>query len=222
MIRAVLFDMDGTLIHSEQLGILAVQECFAKWGVPLDSRGAGQVMGKTWTKALELVFREYPLPSHLDENQAKQEIVQHYQQLLRQKLIPVPGAIEAVESLSKVYPLALVSGSKRMDILWSLERLGILSCFQVLLGEEDYKSSKPDPECYLKALELLQISGNEGLVFEDSDAGISSAHAAKLWVTTITSTRPNQSRSPLAHEHITDLLKVNPKWVSELFDRRIR
>ena len=87
---------------------------------------------------------------------------------------------------------AVVSGSPRESIVRTLETLGLLGEFPVIVGAEDYTHGKPDPEPFLTAARLLGVEVAECLVFEDADAGIASAEAAGMqWV-----------RIPHAHERV--------------------
>jgi HAD superfamily hydrolase (TIGR01509 family) len=131
----------------------------------------------------------------------------------------VPGAAQAVRALAELYPLGLVSGSRREEILWALDQLGVRSCFRIVLGAEDYPHSKPAPDGYLSAMKTLGSTGPGTLVFEDSSAGIASARAAGAWVVALTCTNHFQQSSLQAHETIADLSGVDPAWVQALASR---
>lgn len=213
-IRAVLFDLDGTLIDTEKTAALAIQKCFSAWNIQLQSEDASYVTGRTWESAFVYLFRKYDLP--VSQENAKLAMMTAYRKALEHQLHLVPGGAQAVQLLAKEYPLALVSGSGRADILWALKKMEIDQHFQVVLGAEDYPRSKPQPDGYLKAIETLGVPAENCIVFEDSTAGISAARSAGLWVVAITSTNHFQQDLSLAHFRIPDLTFVSPDWIRNL------
>jgi len=215
LIDTVFFDLDGTLVDTELAASQTVRGCFAQWGIPLSEADAGYVAGRTWESACEYLFQKYPPP--LAPAQARELLVQGYRAQLEKHLVIVPGAQQAVRSLAaQGLPLALVSGSHRAEIFFALDRLGVRDLFQVVLGAEDYAHSKPAPDGYLKALQLLGRDPRRTLVFEDSQAGIASALAAGAWVVAITGTNHFGQDTSQAHFRIQDLTPVNPRWLSAL------
>jgi beta-phosphoglucomutase len=210
-INTILFDMDGTLVDTEPTAADAVNECFREWGASIDHTDATHVVGRTWRVAFRYLFQKYPPPLSTDE--AGRYVMRRYRELLERKLTPVPGSVDAVRALAKVYPLGLVSGSEREDILWILRKLGIQPEFRVILGAGDYNGSKPSPDGFLKALAVLGSQATTTLAFEDSVAGIASAKAAGLWVTAVTSTNHFAHDISGADEYVTDLRSVSVDWI---------
>ena len=206
--------MDGTIVDTEPAAAKAVLECFAGWGLQLEQEDARYVAGRTWSSAFEFLFRKYQLP--ISEEKASHLIMERYREALALDLKRVPGSVEAIRSLVGHFKLALVSGSRRNEILWILDKLEIRDCFQVILGAEDYPHSKPEPDGFLKALEMMKEDPASGLVFEDSEAGIASGRAAGLWVVAVTSTNHFDYDLSGAHEKIRDLTGVTPAWISSL------
>lgn len=213
-IQTIFFDLDGTLIDTEPTAALTVQKCFEEWNIQVKPADTAYVTGRTWDSALEFLFQQYTPP--LPYAAAKKQILSRYREELEKNLITVPGSVQAVETLSKTYPLALVSGSERAEILWALKKLKIDLCFQTILGAEDYPRSKPHPDGYLKAAEILQANAPQCLAFEDSTAGISSARAAGFWVAAVTSTNHFQQSLTEAHWKVPDLTPINLKWIHHL------
>ncbi|MEO5968725.1 MAG: HAD family phosphatase [Bdellovibrionia bacterium] len=213
-IQAIIFDLDGTIIDTEPTAVLAVKECFAEWNIPIHFDDATYLTGRTWENAFAFLFNKYKLPVPLLE--AKQKLLGRYRQKIEENLTAVPGSVQAIQSLAEKYPLALVSGSGRSEILWALTKLKVIDHFQIILGAEDYPRSKPQPDGYLKAMGILGKAPGSCLVFEDSTAGIASARAAGTWVVAVTSTNHFKQDLELAHVRITDLTLVNANWISGL------
>jgi HAD superfamily hydrolase (TIGR01509 family) len=213
-VQAILFDLDGTLIDTEPSAAKAVEECFQKWNLSIHPDDATYVTGRTWQSAFDYLFGKYSIP--LPPQQAQKTILDRYRFHIENHLTAVPGSVEAVQNLAPHYPLGLVSGSGRTEILWALKKLEIHQHFQIILGAEDYPKSKPHPDGYRKAMETLGILPNQCLVFEDSTAGISSARAAGTWVVAVTSTNHFRQDTTQAHFQIPDLQDVNPSWIQNL------
>ncbi len=213
-IQAILFDLDGTLIDTEPSAAKAVQDCFSQWKIQIHPHDIGYFTGRTWESAFTYLMSRYPIP--VTHSEAKKLILDRYHQSLETDLVEVSGATQAVKSLANRFPLGLVSGSWRKQIIWALDRLQIKHHFQVILGAEDYAQSKPEPDGYLKATQILKLPISSYLVFEDSTAGIQSARSAGLWVIGVTGTNHHQQDLSLAHHKIHDLTQVNDQWIEHL------
>ncbi len=214
MIQAIIFDMDGTLVDTELAAAKAVEDTFRAWDHQVTAKDAYFVTGRTWESALDYLFSKYP--PKISRIDATREVLDSYRKKIETDLIEVPGARESVRSLAAEYPLALVSGSHRQEILSILGRLGITECFRAILGCEDYPKSKPAPDGFLKAAKMLGVPGANTLVFEDSVAGIESGIAAGMQVCVITMTNHFGLDTKRGHSFIPDLTGVNPAWVKAL------
>jgi HAD superfamily hydrolase (TIGR01509 family) len=213
-IDTILFDLDGTLIDTEPSAARAVFDCFSEWGLPIIGEDTTYVTGRTWASAFDYLFGKYPPP--MPRDQAVEHVMKKYRQTLAERLDHVPGSVAAVRSLAKNYRLGLVSGSGRSEILWALDQLKILPHFEIILGAEDYPRSKPAPDGYLKAMQILGSEQARTLIFEDSLAGIQSARAAGAWVIAVTSTNHFNQDVSAAHHQIADLTPVTADWVAKL------
>ncbi|MBI2712018.1 MAG: HAD family phosphatase [Bdellovibrio sp.] len=213
-IQTVLFDFDGTIVDTEPSAVKVVKACFKEWKLELTPEDASYVTGRTWESAFDYLLKKYSLP--LERNAAEAQVLSQYRTEVEKNLIQVPGSVQAIRSLSKHFTLGLVSGSIRQDILEILSRLGLIDLFKVILGASDYEKSKPAPDGYLKAAQILGAAPASCLVFEDSEAGVKSGKKAGMWVVAITSTNHFGQDLSQADFHIPDLRQVNPDWVSHL------
>lgn len=213
-ITTLLFDFDGTLVDTEPSAVLAVQKCFETWKISVAPEDAAYVTGRTWDSAFEYLFSKYQIP--VARNSATKMIMDVYHEEIEKNLIVVPGSIEAVQTLAPHYRIGLVSGSPHADIVAILGKLQILDSFEVILGAENYTRSKPAPDGYLKAAQILHAQPQECLVFEDSTAGIASAKAAGMWVVAITSTNHFSQDVSRSDFQTADLQPINLKWVQNL------
>jgi len=214
VIQTLFFDLDGTLIDTEMAASQAIHSSFEEWGIKLQSDDAHFITGRTWQKAFDFLFNKYPIP--VSALEAGEQMLERYRQCLKENLIEVPGASDCVKRLAEVYPLALISGSHRSEIFFALDQLEILSHFKVILGAEDYAQSKPAPDGFLKALDLMNAKAETTLVFEDSEAGVASALAAGLKTCVITSTNHFGVNTSGGHYFLPDLRPVDVAWVKAL------
>jgi HAD superfamily hydrolase (TIGR01509 family) len=213
-IQAILFDLDGTIIDTEPAAVASVKTAFQEWNIQITPEDASFVTGRTWENAFDFLFQKYNLP--IPQTAAKEIILNHYQQEVEKNLFVVPGSVAAVELFSTLFPLGLVSGSHRKQILWALQKLKIKEKFKIILGAEDYPQSKPKPDGYLKAIQTLNIPPHRCLVFEDSTAGITSAKAAGMRAVAITSTNHFSQDLSQADLKISDFQEINLDWVTNL------
>ena len=213
-LQAVLFDMDGTIIDSEKVAFLSIMDCYLEWGIRLQEADAATVAGKKWEVAFALLSAKYPLKVPAAE--VSRKIIQRYREKMQTDLQVIPGAVEAIKFFHARMPLALVSGSHRAEIHSFLDRIGVLSCFQVIQGAEDYPRSKPAPDGYLQALQLLPAKAEHALVFEDSAPGIASAKAAGIRVVAISAANHFSHNLQQADWHMQNFTSVNEAWLSEL------
>ena len=87
---------------------------------------------------------------------------------------------EAVRYAAERAPLAICSGAARDEIEPVVEAAGIAGCFRAIVTSDDVVHGKPDPEGYVKALALLGVGPAQAVVFEDTEAGVASARAARV------------------------------------------
>ncbi len=201
MLRSIIFDFDGIIVDSEPLIFRLTQEMAAREG---------------WAVSEEEYFRDYlalddrGIVEHLYASHGRpvdtarrDELVawkaQRYQEVIREGLPPVPGAVEFVNEAALRYPLAIASGSLRGEIHHLLTKLGLREKFAVLATADDCERCKPDPEIYLLALcRLRALPGfrdqplqlEECLAIEDAPLGVIAAQAAGFKCLAVAHSRP--------------------------------
>lgn len=178
--RAYLFDMDGTVADSMPIHFRAwtqaVEDAGGKFPVDLFYDWAGIPLRRT----VEMLNEKFGYTMDPDDVIHRKEAM--YLQRLAE-VEPVAAVVEHIHAQHGNIPLAIVSGSPRDSILRTLTALNLLDRFDILVGAEDYKHGKPDPEPFLTAAQKLNVQPEDCLVFEDADAGIAAAEAAGMaWV----------------------------------------
>jgi len=177
---AYLFDCDGTIADSMPLHYKAWLKALSRWSgefpLPLFYAWAGRP-----TKMIVALLNEkYGLSMPPDIIDRERE--EAYLESLH-LIEPIDDILAHVNFGHGRIPMAVVSGSPRDSVIKTLNYLGILDRFELIVGAEDYSHGKPHPEPFLKAAAGLGVNPAECLVFEDADLGVESAIAAGMsWV----------------------------------------
>lgn len=177
-IRAILFDMDGTLAETESLWTETLVRALRKRGWEMDEEDRAFVVGHSFQDIYEHLRAKYGLAISSEALQGWMN--EEKEAVFGEALQPLPGAVEAVRRLGRKWPVALVSGSPREDVEFVLGRLGLQDAFHLKLGVEDYPRGKPAPDGFLEAARRLGVPPEACVVFEDSTAGIRAAKAAGM------------------------------------------
>jgi len=185
---AYLFDCDGTIVDSMPLHYLAWQRALEEWGCEFPEDLFYAWGGRPTADIIVALNEQQGLAMPVAAVVERRE--SYYQELLPQ-LAAVPEVLAHIHDAHRRVPFAVVSGSTRASVTASLEVLGLLDRFDVLVCADDYTRAKPDPEAFLLAAEQLGVPPESCLVFEDTDLGIQAATAAGM-----ASVRVPQQRTP--------------------------
>ena len=175
-IRAVLFDMDGTLILSEDRTEAAVLTLLEAEGITPKSMNFSAFHGITWAACAAELVRYWPVLAPMDL--AKALHGQFHQTLINDPPIEVPGAADAVQSAALRVPVGIVTSSHKDTLDLVARQLGLTEILTVTVSACDGAISKPAPDPFLLAAQRLGVNPRNCLVFEDSIAGVASARAA--------------------------------------------
>jgi HAD superfamily hydrolase (TIGR01509 family) len=184
-ISATLFDMDGTLVDSETLTEPAIVALCCELGVDDVGLDCSLFFGVAWREIERALLDKHPqMAGKADIATRLHEI---YHQMMRDEAPPlIRMSRESVIAANQLMPTAIVSSSGRESIELTIRRMDIGDNIDYYAGAEDYAASKPAPDGYLKAAEMLQIEARECLVFEDSIPGMQSAKNAGMQVVAMT------------------------------------
>ncbi|HEV7132755.1 MAG TPA: HAD family phosphatase [Gaiellaceae bacterium] len=190
MIDAVVFDLDGVLIESEEVWD-AVREAYVRErGGRYDAEIQRTMMGMSSPEWSHYLHETAGVPDEPGEINA--EVVRRMLASYREHLPLFDGAAGAVRRLAASYPLAVASSSNRPLIDTVLDVSGLAACFRATVSSEEVAHGKPAPDVYLEAARRLDIAPANCAAVEDSHGGIRSAKAAGMWVVAI----PNPSYPP--------------------------
>jgi HAD superfamily hydrolase (TIGR01509 family) len=175
VIRAVAWDIDGTLVDSEGLHHVALVEVSARHGVriaPDDARFVGVSMDRVWHELASLY------PATLSEAAWMQQICASYLHHAP-RLRAIPGALEALAELRDAgVRQCCVSNSVRAIVDRNLQIIGAAAYLEFSISRDDVACGKPDPAPYRLACERLALAPDEVLVVEDSGTGVAAGRAA--------------------------------------------
>ena len=183
MIEAVVFDLDGVLLDSEEIWDRAREELARERGGRWHDRAQRDMMGMSSTEWSRYMADVIGLPEPPEE--INREVVHRLTELYREELPAIPGAREAVERLAARWPLGLASSSNRELIDLVLELLGVEHLFTATVSSEEVARGKPAPDVYLEAARRLGVDPTTAAAVEDSHNGILSAKAARMRVIAI-------------------------------------
>jgi HAD superfamily hydrolase (TIGR01509 family) len=189
-VRAVVFDLDGVLVDSEQVWDDARRELVAELGGTWTDDATRAMMGMSsleWSR-----YMHDELGVGLEPSAISAAVVQKLEELYRRDLPLLPGAREAVRALAERWPLGLASSSNREIIDLVLELAGLTDAFAATVSSEEVARGKPAPDVYLEAARRLGVAPGDCAAVEDSTNGLRSAAAAGMRVIAF----PNQAFPP--------------------------
>lgn len=190
MIEAVVFDLDGVLLASEEVWD-EVRERFVRGrGGRYDDEVQRAMMGMSSSEWSQYLHDEAGVP---DEPAAiNREVVRLMLEAYRERLPLIEGAVDAVRRLAEQWPLGVASSSNRELIDAVLRESGLAPCFRATVSSEEVPRGKPAPDVYLEAARRLGAAASACAAVEDSHSGIRSAKAAGMRVVAI----PNPTYPP--------------------------
>ncbi|HEX5173791.1 MAG TPA: HAD family phosphatase [Gaiellaceae bacterium] len=190
MIEAVVFDLDGVLLASEEVWDSVRERYVRERGGRYDEQVQRAMMGMSAPEWSRYLHEEAGVPA--DPDAINRDVVERMLDAYRRDLPLLPGAEEAVRRLAAAYPLALASSSNREVFETVLDLAGLGACFRATVSSEEVARGKPAPDVYLEAARRLGVAPERCAAVEDSHSGIRSAESAGMRVVAI----PNASYPP--------------------------
>jgi HAD superfamily hydrolase (TIGR01509 family) len=178
VIDAVVFDMDGVLVDTEQVWDEVREELARDWGGRWHDGAQRAMMGMSsleWSRYMHEVIGLPQTPAEIDA-----EVVRRLLDRYRHELPVIPGAVAAVRRLAARFPLAVASSSNRPVIDAVLDAAGVADAFAATVSSEEVGRGKPAPDVYLKAARRLGVAAARCAAIEDSSNGMRAAHAAGM------------------------------------------
>ncbi|XP_073024964.1 bifunctional riboflavin kinase/FMN phosphatase-like isoform X1 [Primulina eburnea] len=207
---AVIFDLDGTLLNTEQLTKDILKNFLAKYGKIQDNEKEKKRLGMTQKESAIAIVNDYDLP--LTPEQFTREILPMYYGKWKEAK-PLPGAERLMRHLHKhgiQFALASNSLSKNIDGKIS-HHDGWKERFVTILGSDQVKSGKPSPDIYIEAATRMGVDPLHCLVIEDSLVGVKAGKSAKMKVVAVPSLQIGTDTFSVADSILHSLLEFQPE-----------
>lgn len=181
MIKAILFDHDGTLVDSEPSHCEIWNRVLAPYGIVLSfDEFARDCIGVPVNETAKLLIERYQLPFQATELAAIKDAASDQFQI-DEGFPALAGAMELLHEMwSKGLKIAIVSGAGRNSVMNTVARFGLAEKLDAVVTAQDVLHNKPAPDGYLQALTKLGVEAQDAVAIEDSASGIASAKAAGL------------------------------------------
>ena len=182
MIKGVIFDLDGVIVTTDNLHYLAWKKIADQEGIYFDREINNRLRGVSRMESLEIIL-ERANKTYTDEEKLALATTKNDEYVLSLSSISkddlLPGVLDTLLTLKeKGIKLAIGSSSKNTRTI--LKQLEIEEMFDVIVDGTMISKSKPDPEVFTKAKDLLKLDETEVLVVEDAEAGIDASNAAHI------------------------------------------
>ena len=210
MLKAIIFDLDGTLVdslpyHHESWRIFfknnnLEENDFSE--ILKEYKGGGTL------ELMTSVFGDMYTRVELKKMSDDKEVI--FRDIYKSKVYPIEGLNKFLDNLKENnILLSIGSNAIRKNVLMTIEELGITNYFSSIICGDEVSRGKPDPEMYLKTLSNLKVSKNECIIFEDSIEGIEAARNADIKVVGVTSSQSSEKlKSVGAFKTINDYTKI--------------
>lgn len=207
-IDAILFDMDGTLIESEDRTDAAVCALLTEHGLVAPANfDLSSFHGVTWAAIARSLVERW---SVLDGVDVAAVLQGHFHQtFITDPPRSITGAVAAVTQGAASLPVAIVTSSNRETLALVLEQLQITDIINATVCAEDCSESKPSPEPFVRAAKRLNVMPERCLIFEDSMAGVQAGIAAGAAVIAV---GPESGHAPWVRDFNalpTDFFRLN-------------
>lgn len=213
MIKAVVFDMDGTIADSEKIAQKVTRDFFQKRGIVLTKEEEKIMFGLTWKDLVREILKSRGL--QYNQN-IKNTLKERYVRTMSRDVKALPGVYDLLTEINKNLKVALATNSRRREVDIIFDKLGFHEYFHLKLARDHVKKAKPDPEIYLKAADIFGIKPFECVVFEDSIIGLMAAKAAGMKRVAIVNTYSREELSKNADLIIDGYKDIDLSKILEL------
>ncbi|OYT58120.1 MAG: phosphatase [Candidatus Aenigmarchaeota archaeon ex4484_14] len=217
MLKAVIFDMDGVIVDSEDYHASTEQEVLRNIGINVCVEELKMDLGKSEKDFFRSVLTRHRKTENIEETIRKLIKEKHktYLKLLKNAK-PVPGAIELVEKVRAAgVKTAIATSSIRKMLEIVIENFNLEKYLDAAVCIDDVKKGKPEPDLFLEAAKRLSVQPNECVVIEDAANGIEAAKRAGMKsIGFMSKSKQDFSKADLV---VSDLRGITIEKISRLF-----
>lgn len=180
--KAFIFDLDGVIVDTAKYHYLAWQKIAAELNIEFTKEHNELLKGVSRVRSLDIILELGKVTASQEDKdrwlvQKNEDYLSYLVDMDASEILP--GVFEILKFLKENnQPIALGSASKNARPI--LEKTGLLSYFDAVVDGNDVTNAKPDPEVFLMAAKLLNITPENSIVFEDSVAGVQAANVGKM------------------------------------------
>lgn len=184
---AFLFDLDGTLVDTEEAWAGAIVDFLAECGVGITVEEIlPSIIGRNWLDINKSLHVRFPAIGNTTIEEDSQRLRKYFNNRVKDpSTMIIRESVDFLKRAALKSPVAIVSGSPRLDIEKAARMMGIEGLVKFVLGAGDYPKGKPDPSSYLMAADRLGVKASDCVVLEDSEVGVASGVAAGMRVVAI-------------------------------------
>ena len=203
MIEALVFDFDGLILDTEGPIFQTWQELYQEYGCQLTLADWENCLGSAEGTNMFYDNLEEQLGQPVDMETIAPRLQTRELEMIEAQPV-LPGVSEYIQRAGQLgLKLGVASSSTCKWVTGHLEKRGLRESFQCVLGSDDVKATKPDPDLYLSVVECLQVSAEQTIAFEDSPHGVTAAKRAGLYCVAV----PNPLTRQLRLDHADLLLE---------------
>jgi HAD superfamily hydrolase (TIGR01509 family) len=219
---AVVLDLDGVLVDSEEAWDAARRELVAERGGEWKEGATHAMLGMSSPEWSAYVRDE--LGVDMTPEEISDDVVERLVAGYRRGLPLLPGAVEAVHALAERSPLGLASSSNKPVIALVLEEAGLDGAIRAWVSSEEVARGKPAPDVYLEAARRLRVDPARCVAVEDSSNGLRSAAAAGMAVVAVPMRAfpPAEDALALAAITVDGIAAVTPETIERAFGAAAR
>lgn len=184
--RAVVFDIDGTLVDNMSLHAEAFAAFAQRHGLPpLTHEDRARLDGRRNSEIFPILFnRDVPRDEWLAYEAEKEGL---YREISRGRLVPMTGLLRLLARLTaEAVPMALATSAPEPNVVHTLNEIGLAGAFEIIVRGDQVGRGKPAPDVFIEAGRRLGMAAADCLVFEDAPMGIVAAQAAAMPVVALT------------------------------------
>lgn len=180
--KAFIFDLDGVIVDTARYHFLAWQKIAAELGVEFTPEHNEELKGVSRVRSLDIILKLGNIQASAENKnkwltQKNEDYLAYIEHMDETEILP--GVVPILEYIKeKKQLIALGSASKNARPI--LEKVNILHLFDAIVDGNDVTNAKPDPEVFVRAAKLLNVSNENSIVFEDSVAGVQAANSANM------------------------------------------